>query len=141
MKKIIVLIYLLLPATLVWGQTSLGARGLGMAGAYQGLATGAEAPLWNPANLGLPGNPNLSFDILGFGFNLGNNSLNLSLYNQYFSQDYFEANNQWDEQAKSAILSYIFKLVCICLPVIHHGLALVEQVLDCCRIATGLVQI
>ncbi len=107
MKKIILIINLLLSPALVWGQTSLNARGLGMAGAYQSLARGADAPHWNPAVLGLPDNPKLTIDFLGVGFNLGNNSLNLSMYNQYFSQDYFDANGGWDEAAKNEILNYI----------------------------------
>ncbi len=106
MKKIIILIYLLLSAAILHAQTGYSARGMGMAGAYQGMARGADVARWNPANLGLAGNPQISVDFLSAALSLGNNSLNLQLYNDYFSQEYFEANGDWDDAAKSEILSY-----------------------------------
>jgi hypothetical protein len=90
----------------VHAQTGYNARSVGMAGAYQGMARGSEAVNWNPANLGLPDNPNLSVEFLGVGLLLGNNSINVSLYNNYFSQDYFDQEGSWDSQAKSEILEH-----------------------------------
>jgi hypothetical protein len=106
MKTRYIPIYLLLPAALAWGQTGYNARSMGMAGAYQSLARGAEVSNWNPANLGLSDNPHGSVDLLNMGVALGNNSLSLNLYNGYFSQDYFDQHGSWDEAAKSTILSH-----------------------------------
>lgn len=106
MKAKYILISLLAPLALAWGQTDFNARGLGMAGAYQSMARGADAANWNPANLGLSDNPNFSLDIANVGLMLGNNSINLNLYNGYFTQEYFDQNGSWDEAAKSAILGY-----------------------------------
>jgi hypothetical protein len=106
MKTIYIPIYLLLSAALAWGQTGYNARSMGMAGAYQSMARGAEVSNWNPANLGLLDNPHGSLDLLNVGATLGNNSLSLNLYNGYFSQEYFDQHGSWDEAAKSEILSH-----------------------------------
>jgi hypothetical protein len=106
MKTRYIPIYLLIPAALAWGQTGYNARSMGMAGAYQSLARGAEVSNWNPANLGLMDNPHGSLDLLNLGATFGNNSLSLNLYNGYFSQDYFDQHGSWDETAKSEILSH-----------------------------------
>jgi len=44
-------------------QTTSSARSAGMAGAYQAIATGAEAIRWNPANLGFPDRPSWSLSL------------------------------------------------------------------------------
>jgi hypothetical protein len=80
---------------------------MGMAGAYQGMARGAEIPFWNPANLALPDNPGLSIDFLNIGTIVGNNSFNITLYNDYFSQTYFDNNEIWDEAAKNEIIDHV----------------------------------
>ena len=59
------------------------ARSLGLAGCYTTLASGVEAPFWNPANLGLPQNPRFSFNLFSLGTRLGNNSFSLKDYNHY----------------------------------------------------------
>jgi hypothetical protein len=106
MKKTIIILLMLLPS-LCRPQTGYNARSMGLAGAYQSQARGADANNWNPANLALPGNPAFSLDFLNAALSIGNNSLNLSLYNHYFSQDYFDGNGAWDDAAKAEILSYI----------------------------------
>lgn len=107
MKRIVILLCLLLPSSFTLGQTGFNARSMGMAGAYQGMARGAEVSSWNPANLALPENPNLSIDFLNFGILAGNNSLNLNLYNDYFSKTYFDEYGSWDEAAKNEIVDHI----------------------------------
>ena len=107
MKRIVWLICLVLPSAFSWSQTGFNARSMGMAGAYQGMARGAEVSSWNPANLALPGGPGMSLDFLDIGFNLGNNSFNINLYNDYFGQDYFDANEKWDDTAKNDIVDNI----------------------------------
>lgn len=58
-------------------------RAQGMGGAYTAVATGIDAPLWNPANLALRASPNFSFEVLSTGAWVGNNGLDLGLYNRY----------------------------------------------------------
>ncbi len=103
MKKIMLIILIAVPSAFVWGQSGYCARSMGMAGAYQGMATGAEVSLWNPANLAMPGSPRSSLDLLNFGLSIGNNQFDLSLYNKYFSKSYFDSHDKWDDEAKSAI--------------------------------------
>lgn len=59
------------------------ARSMALGGAYSCLALGAEAPLYNPANLSLRTKFPLTVTLLGAGIGLSNNSFNLSLYNRY----------------------------------------------------------
>ncbi|MBL7074038.1 hypothetical protein ISS37_02205 [candidate division KSB1 bacterium] len=63
----------------------LSGRAIGLAGSYIAMARGADAPRWNPANLGLSDNPEYSYKFLSFGLYLGNNSFSTSLYNSYFT--------------------------------------------------------
>jgi hypothetical protein len=110
MKKLNLLIALLLFATSAFCQTGLTARSMGMAGAYQSRALGPDATRWNPANLALPEEPTISLIlpvfIPSFAMSIGNNSLNLDLYNNYFSQEYFDQHpDGWDDAAIDQILS------------------------------------
>ncbi|NIA31643.1 MAG: hypothetical protein GWP06_17255 [Actinobacteria bacterium] len=84
-QKTRVLFFLLLFATgtLYSAQDLSNARSMAMGGAYSCLALGAEAPLYNPANLSLRTKYPLTVTLLGAGFGLSNNSFNLSLYNRY----------------------------------------------------------
>lgn len=107
MKRFAILLCLLLPSAVTFGQTGFNARSMGMAGAYQGMARGAEVSSWNPANLALPDNPDLCIDFLNFGVLMGNNSLNFNLYNDYFSQAYFDEYGTWDEAAKNEIIDHV----------------------------------
>ncbi len=59
------------------------ARSAGMAGAYMGLATGAEAAFFNPANLGLASHRDASLLLAGIGANISNNAFSLDDYNTY----------------------------------------------------------
>ncbi|MBU1650615.1 hypothetical protein KKA00_00220, partial [bacterium] len=97
MKKAIIILCVLLPLAAASAATGYTARSMGLAGAYQGFSNGAEVSLFNPANLALPGGPGLSFDFLSLGASFGNNGFSVALYNDYFSQSYFDANEAWDE--------------------------------------------
>ena len=67
-----------------WSSANIAnARSIGLAEAYVGLARGVDAPLWNPANLGLKDNSRLSLTILNFGANVYNNSFTKSQYETY----------------------------------------------------------
>ena len=59
------------------------ASGVAMAGAYMGLARGIDAAVWNPANLGLSTNSNMSINLIHIGAGVNNNSWTLGQYNQY----------------------------------------------------------
>ena len=59
------------------------ARSLGLAGAYSSLAIGAEATLYNPANLSLRTRHPFSMAILGVGVGVSNNAFSLDQYNTY----------------------------------------------------------
>ncbi len=61
----------------------MNARALGLGGAYTALARGVDAPLWNPANLGLSDNPKFSMTIIGAQAGAWNNSISLGMYNKY----------------------------------------------------------
>ncbi|OVE79351.1 hypothetical protein BVY01_02780, partial [bacterium I07] len=62
------------------------ARGLGMAGAYTAIARGIHAPVYNPANLGLPDNSKFSFTFVSATAGGWNNSFNNNHFNQYNGQ-------------------------------------------------------
>ncbi len=59
------------------------ARSAGMAGAHVGLAAGAAAPYYNPANLGLATHRQNGVLLAGVGLNISNNSFTLDDYNTY----------------------------------------------------------
>jgi len=89
MKKITQIILLVILAIpLFWAENAFPngeshARSLGLAGCYTTLSSGIEAPFWNPANLGFPQNPKLSFNLFSLGAKLGNNSFSIKDYNHY----------------------------------------------------------
>ena len=62
------------------------ARGMGMAGAFTPIARGVHAPLYNPANLGLPDNSRFSFTIISVDVAAWNNSFATSIWDQYNGQ-------------------------------------------------------
>lgn len=64
-------------------KAQMNARALGLGGAYTALARGVDAPLWNPANLGLSDNPKFSLTIIGAQSGAWNNSISLGMYNKY----------------------------------------------------------
>ncbi|MCX6639897.1 MAG: DUF5723 family protein [bacterium] len=107
MRKAIIIMCLLTFSAVVWGQTGFNPRSIGMAGAYQSMAQGAEVSSWNPANLAMDNAPMFSLDVLNTAFMLTNNTLSISFYNEYLSQDYFDAHGSWDDAAKSAIVDQI----------------------------------
>ncbi len=84
-QKIIVLLFLFLIAlnNSYSAQDLSNARSMALGGAYSCLALGAEAPLYNPANLSLRTRFPLTITLLGAGIGLANNSFNLALYNRY----------------------------------------------------------
>ncbi len=59
------------------------ARSAGMAGAHVGLASGASASYYNPANLGLVTHRQTEILLAGVGLNASNNSFSLADYNNY----------------------------------------------------------
>jgi Family of unknown function (DUF5723)/F plasmid transfer operon, TraF, protein len=62
------------------------ARSLAMGGAYTALAKGAEAALYNPANLGLREHRETGIHLAGVGADVNNNSFSLNDYNSYTGQ-------------------------------------------------------
>jgi len=108
MKKLtFIFSFAILIPSLSFSQPGIGARSMGLAGAYHGMARGADAGLWNPANLALPDHPAVTVEFLSFGIAMGNNSIDLTLYNDYMSTDYFVTDTTiWDDQAKNAIIGY-----------------------------------
>ena len=108
MKKLTIIFALLILSGSADAQPGFNARSMGMAGAYHCMARGAEVNWWNPANLALSNSEmNGTVDLGNFGLSLGNNSFNVKLFNDYFSEDYFDANDVWDQEAKDAILNSI----------------------------------
>ncbi|MCP4683999.1 MAG: conjugal transfer protein TraF [bacterium] len=64
-------------------QVHSSARSAAMGGAYTGLAKGADAAKYNPANLGLRGYQRFALEIASVGVNVSNNSFTLDDYNKY----------------------------------------------------------
>jgi Family of unknown function (DUF5723)/F plasmid transfer operon, TraF, protein len=62
------------------------ARSLAMGGAYTALAKGAEAALYNPANLGLRDHRQTGIHLAGLGADVNNNAFSLNDYNSYTGQ-------------------------------------------------------
>lgn len=62
--------------------------GLGFGEAYSTFARGSEAIFWNPANLGFryEGLPSFTVSLYSFRIELGQNSIDLDLYNEFFTE-------------------------------------------------------
>ncbi len=73
----------ILAAASAQGSGLSSARAVGMGGAYIGLAKGVNAPLYNPANLGLNGYREVGIGLVGAGAQIINNSFTLNDYNEY----------------------------------------------------------
>ena len=75
------------------------ARGMGLAGAFTPIARGVHAPLYNPANLGLPDNSRFSFTIISMDIAAWNNSFATGMWDQYNGQvlDSLDIVNLLDE--------------------------------------------
>lgn len=95
---------LLIPAA---GFGQMTARSLGMANAYTALARGVHAPLWNPANLGLPDNPGFSLSLISLTAGVENNTFSKSFYDKYFTGG--DENNEiyWTPEDVLEILGLI----------------------------------
>lgn len=64
-------------------QSNASAAAFGMGGNYTAVARGYNAVAWNPANLGLPGNPGFSLAILAVGGTSGLDPVDASAFNGY----------------------------------------------------------
>ncbi|MCH8285764.1 hypothetical protein IIB79_04460 [candidate division KSB1 bacterium] len=85
--KLKVFLFLLL----LWIPGSLRAQsgiGLGFGEAYSTFARGSEAIFWNPANLGFrnEGFPSFSVSLYSFRLEFGQNSIDLDLYDEFFTE-------------------------------------------------------
>ena len=99
-KIIILIIFSAIPFTVYSSGNISNARSVGMGGASIGLARGVDAPIWNPANLGLPDNGRLSVNLVNMGVGIYNNSFTLQQYNTYNGA-------HWDENDIENILNSI----------------------------------
>lgn len=61
-------------------------QALGMGGNYTALARGLAAPAWNPAGLGMPDNPGVSFTLLPLRYTAGLGPVALSDLSEYDDQ-------------------------------------------------------
>jgi len=108
LDRVIVFFFLLclIPSGLL---SQMAARGLGMGGAYTALARGVHAPIWNPANLGLPDNPKFSMTFFSIETGVWNNSLNKGMYDKYFVNGDKDQNGNivWEQQDVEDILNHI----------------------------------
>jgi len=81
-------------AVTVFGQTGVSnARSAAMGGAYSAIANGVEAPLWNPANLGIRAKAKYRLNLFSFGLGVQNNSFSKTHYNK-FNGALFSANDK-----------------------------------------------
>jgi hypothetical protein len=83
------------------------ARAIGMGSAYTAVARGVHAPDWNPANLGLPDNPQFSFTFLATDAGIKNNSFSWSMYNQYLTNGDENDEIYWDQNDVEEILDHV----------------------------------
>lgn len=83
-------------------QATSSARAAGMAGAYESIATGAEAIRWNPANLGLAGRPSWSLSLPRL--NLAGTVLGPGVFDV---RDVFEKGSGITDQDRQAFLADI----------------------------------
>lgn len=67
-------------------------RGLGMGLAYTAAARGVHAADWNPANLGLTGNPPYSVSIFSASAGVGNNSFSIDTYNEFATDPHWDTD-------------------------------------------------
>ena len=80
---IILFILSILAISSAYGSGLSSARAVGMGGAHMGLAKGINAPLYNPANLGLNGYRKTEIGLVSAGAQISNNSFTLNDYNEY----------------------------------------------------------
>jgi len=80
-------VILTLLATMVWGQTYMDPRGVGLCGAYTVASRGVSVVGFNPANLGFSTDVRFSMRLVGWDFRAYNNFVSLALFNQYFTGD------------------------------------------------------
>lgn len=91
----------------VQGQTFVSPRSIAFAQTYATQSRGADALGWNPANLGFSDNPGFSmnyglFPLVPFpSIHLGNSSVSIAWYNQYFRQ-----GGVLTDELKNEILSF-----------------------------------
>ncbi len=76
-------------------------RGLGMGLAYTAAARGVHAADWNPANLGLTGNPPTSVSIFSASAGAGNNSFSFDTYNR------FAPDPHWDTDEVAELMACV----------------------------------
>ncbi|MBN2200633.1 hypothetical protein JW777_01625 [bacterium] len=76
-------------------------RGLGMGLAYTAVARGVHAADWNPANLGLTGNPSYSVSIFSASAGVGNNSFSIGTYNK------FAPDPHWDTDEVAELMACV----------------------------------
>ena len=84
-------IKIILLLIILWTPGSLRAQsgiGLGFGEAYSTFARGSEAIFWNPANLGFrnEGLPSFTVSLYSIRVNIGQNSINLDLFNEFFTE-------------------------------------------------------
>ncbi|MDM7925123.1 MAG: DUF5723 family protein [bacterium] len=82
-------------------EAQLTPRALGMGLAYTAAARGVHAADWNPANLGLTGNPPISVSIFSVSAGVGNNSFSIDTYNE------FAADPHWDADEVAELLGCV----------------------------------
>ncbi len=105
MKKTIVLLWSVLALMISWHQDSRPqtlrtGRTHGLGGSATGAMFGVQAPGWNPANLGLAGNPPFTLYLpASFGFSFGNNTFTP----QYITQTFVEGDTL-DQSQKEGII-------------------------------------
>ncbi len=90
LKHWMIFIGIFISTSQIFGQ--LTSRALGMGMAYTGMARGAHAPDWNPANLGMPNPPSFSFSLLSLGIGVMNNAFSINTYNEYAADAYWDKN-------------------------------------------------
>jgi len=94
-RPLLVLVALAAPAALAAQLPPNSARSVAMGGALTALARGYEAISWNPAQLAMPHQPNVSIGLLQFGGELANNAFSIGDITKYRDQNLTDADKQY----------------------------------------------
>lgn len=101
MKRILIILIL---STSLFAQSFDGVS-LGLAGNYAALSRGIHSLGFNPANVAVPRNDVVEFNLLSLNLGLFNNAFSYHSYNKFFVTNGKE--NYWDQNKKDAFLNLI----------------------------------
>jgi len=95
MRRYVFAAALVFPTALAAQLPRSSTRAIGMGGAYTALARGWETIAWNPAMLGVRGQPHLTIGLPQLSAEIGNNAFTISDIRDYADKDLSDADKQY----------------------------------------------